>query len=107
MFDLEINSSWRAGNAGNTAARGSTQFFKRFRFIGPAIAAIAIFLFVMGVVQVQAYTLLFPYYDLLDPGPLRNLIATGFILTFGYIRLLMTVYILTHAIRASYRHSSD
>ncbi len=82
------------------------QFFKRFRFVGPAVAAIAIFLFVMGVAQVEAYTLLFPYYDLLDPGPLRNLIATGFILAFGYIRLLVTVYILTHAIRASYRHSS-
>lgn len=84
----------------------AVQFFKRRRHLIPAIVTITFFLLFMDLIQPLIGGLLQPIYDNLPAGPARNLVYVGFIFVFGYVRLLVTIMVLTLAIKASYRNSS-
>lgn len=87
-----------------TAKAAVGQMLRRWRHFIPAAAFIALFLALMNRIQPLAGDMVQLIADRMSPGPMRNLLYIGFLFFFSYVRLLVTITVLTFAARASWRN---
>ena len=82
------------------------QFVQRLRHLGPAIIYLAAAIFIIQAVQMGVADIIRPMLRSMSSRTLSNFLSVGFLLSFSYLRLYVTVVILTLAVKASYRRSS-
>ncbi len=82
------------------------EFGRRIRHLGPAIIYVATAIFIIQAVQFAASAVVLPGLRSMSSITLSNILSVGFLLTFSYVRLHVTILILTLAVKASYRQDS-
>lgn len=79
---------------------------KRWQYLGLAGLMITVMFYGFNIVQIYIPGLLQPLYEALAAPFLRNAFFLSLVFFFSYLRLLITVNILTMALRASYRQNA-
>jgi len=94
----------RAGNPKAGFAAVAAQFRRHWRYLLPAILLIGVVMMNLSVAQAyfRGFALDFTLYSA-APALLKNLNYVGFILAFASLRLIVTLAILYHALRAARR----
>jgi hypothetical protein len=93
-------------NAKPSMPRAVHVLVQHWRWIVPAILAIALMQIVLSFVQGQGRYLLWLIWHETDPIRTMNFVYFGFVFGFATVRLWLTLAILTYALREAYRRNA-